>query len=199
MDQFARGYSIYEEPEGTHFTEGWCTDLEKSAIEHSYSRVADLDGLCIEIGCFEGRSAVFTANLIAPNTLICIDPWEPVEYAPYEVKVYNERPIFEHFKNNISKGTEGNVRICQMPYEQWFAENVEELEEKGIKYLYLDGPHGYEDVQLGLETVLPYMAPGSVLIGDDYDDHIVASAVNDYFNVDSCFHPMSGRTFEWLV
>lgn len=179
------------------FTEPWCTDLEKGAIEASWNKVKDLDGLVVEIGCFEGRSSVFTANLIhsSGDTLICIDPWVPVAYADAEIRIYSERPIFEHFTHNMKHGTAGNYEVNVMPYEQYF-ETFDESQK--IKYLYLDGPHGYPDVQLGLRTVLPFMAEGGIILGDNYEDHAVKTAVNDFFGVADLTHSESERTFEWV-
>lgn len=198
MSQNPREYSIYDEPEGTSFTEGWCTDLEKSAIQHSYDRVRHLNGLCIEIGCFEGRSSVFTTNLIFPERLICIDPWVPVPYSDYEVMAYGERPIRETFDHNMKVGTNGNFVVAAEPYEHFFERFAKEPQPVGIKYLYLDGPHAYADVMLGLETVAPHMVEGGVLLGDDYDSDEVFRAANDFFGVWSCHHPKSDRTFEWV-
>lgn len=189
----ARDYSIYPEPEGLIFTEGWCTDLEKDAIALSVARVATIeDGGYYEIGCFEGRSTVFTANLIFPHQLIAIDPWFPVDYAPYEVKVYAERPIKKHFEHNIANGTKGNVSAFEMKWEDYFAGITEP-----IKYLYLDGPHDYDNVIHSLEVLTPMFVEGGVMAGDDYDDPEVRRAVVDFFGKDMT-HPKSGRTFEWV-
>lgn len=195
-----RGYEVYPEPEGLIFTEDWCTDLEKSAIEFAILETQDLPrGIDVEIGSFEGRSAVFTANLMVsltekggtPRQLHTIDPHEPVEYADYEKKVYASRPIAEHFRHNIEVGTEGNILHHPVGYEEWFADRP-----ISVRYCYLDGPHGYEDVQKGLRTVVPLLVSGGIIIGDDYDDAIVKQAVDDYFGHE-VLHPLSNRTFLW--
>lgn len=193
----SRGYSKYEENSDLNFTEQWCTDLEKSAIEHSWNRVKDLEGDAIEIGCFEGRSTVFTANLIYPATLIAIDPWVPHhEDAPYEIEVYGKRPIKEHFDHNIKVGTAGNVEVNAMRWEDFF-ESYKKLADRKIRYLYLDGPHSYENVMESLEVLTPLFVEGGVMIGDDYDHPPVRKAVDEFFG-GPMRHPVSGRTFEWI-
>jgi len=192
-----RSYVKYPEPEGTVFYESWCTDLEKSAIEYAIEQTIDLVGSSVEVGSFEGRSAVFTANLLDPQTLICVDPWSPIPEATYEVQMYGEREIFGIFEENIEAGTNGNVRYYKTTWEDYFADlQHPDAPDKEIKYLYLDGPHTYDNVLESLKVITPHIVSGGVMIGDDYDEPSVKKAVVDFFGKDMT-HPLSGRTWYW--
>lgn len=181
-----------KEPEGMIFTEFWCSDREKKAIAKGVELSKDLEGDNIEIGCFEGRSTVFTANLLYPEILIAIDPWVPIKSGNAEVKIYAERPIREHFDNNIKLGTNGNVDVKAMRWEDFF-----ESYEGKIKYLYLDGPHTYDNVYKSLEVLTPFFVEGGVMVGDDYDDKQVRRAVEKFFGEDLT-HPDCSRSFMWV-
>lgn len=191
-----RAYVKYPEPEGCKFYESWCTDLEKSAIEYAIEQVRDLEGANVEIGTFEGRSAVFTANLLDPAELICVDPWFPIPEATYEVKVYGERDIKDIWQHNIDVGTNGNVVGLQMMWEEYFSHPDMLPEVAPIRYLYLDGPHTYANVLESLKVITPFIVKGGVMIGDDYDDVQVKRAVDDFFG-QPMRHPLSGRTWYW--
>lgn len=180
------------EPGGLRFTEDWCTPRERTALTVSWNRVENLSGYVIEVGCFEGQSAVFTANLIWPEILTCVDPWTGTPYAEYEIAAYANRPIKDNFDFNIEHGTMGNVDVHQMGYEEFFADF-----DGPIKFLYLDGPHGYDDVVRGLELITPLLIPGGVIIGDNYEDVSVKAAVKDFFG-EELEHPRSDRAYEWI-
>lgn len=181
----------FTEPDGCIFTEAWCSDREKISIEHALNSV-EAEGAYIEIGCFEGRSTVFTANLINPKTLHAVDPWSPVADAPYEVKVYGERPIEQNFLHNIAVGTSGNVEVHKMRWEEFF-----QTWDGPIAYLYLDGPHQYDNVMESLRIITPFIAKGGVILGDDYDDDPVAAAAHDFFGVTTMASPVLWRHFYW--
>ena len=167
----------YPDPPGTKFYTAWCGDREKHAIKHGIDNVIDDSGAYIEIGSFEGKSTVFIANQIYPKKLISIDPWSAG--SPGEIVHFDSRNIYDIFKANIAAGTQGNVEVNKMPWEVYFEKNS-----PGISFLYLDGPHSYENVYESLEILVPLVLPGGVLIGDDYDDHEVKRAVDDFFGDD---------------
>ncbi len=185
-----RQHNIYTEPEGTQFYESWCTDHEKNAIEYALNQVEDKDHHYVEIGCFEGRSSVFIANLISPRMLVCIDPFKPHEDLEGELVHYNSRDIESIFRNNIRNGTNGNVSIQRMGWEEYYQIHPEEE----ISFLYLDGPHTYDNVTKSLEVLVPLIVPGGIMMGDDYDWHEVQEAADDYFGK-SLVHPESYRAF----
>ena len=173
------------------YHEIWCTDKEAHVLTESLERVKDLEGDIIEIGCWEGRSAVHTANLIYPEILKCVDPWIADEvHAPYEAEQHKHRNIYETFLHNIEVETKGNVEVFKMGWREFF-ENYDGK----IKYIYIDGPHGYQDVYDNIEIALPYMVPGGVMVGDDLDYEDVYRAVKDQFGTGFTTHPVSGRTW----
>jgi len=166
------------------FTQNWCNDAIRDAIMRLAAETVGLPGANIEIGCFEGRSTVALANALHPEELIAIDPWIPVDYAHREIELYSENEIEKTFRHNVEVGTEGNVIIRKMGWE----EGLEGWTDP-IKFLYLDGPHSYQDVQHQLNVINPMMADKSILCGDDYADSQVKAAVNDFFGVQNIVAP----------
>jgi hypothetical protein len=174
------------------FNEDWCSKPIRIALQKMVAANAekDLNGINVEIGCFEGKSTVVHANALYPETLVAIDPWVPVAYAPSEIEKYAANDIEAMFLHNIKVGTQGNVVIMKMGWEEAFAEL-----EAPVKYLYLDGPHSYGDVTHQLETVYPRIISGGTICGDDYLDVQVKKAVNDFFREGDMTYPGSPQTW----
>lgn len=181
----------YDDPEGCTFNEQWCPPLTKQSIEWAIEQITDDSGSYIEIGCFEGHSAVYTANLIYPKVLTCIDPWVPQPYADYEIKAYGSRDIESIFHHNLQVGTRLNVSVQKIGWEEYFAK-----QKPRISYIYVDGPHAEHDVYNTLRTVVPLLAQGGVMVGDNYDDAAVRAGVKSYFGRDIP-HPNNDLCFYW--
>lgn len=185
-----REHTLYKEPEQCTFYTSWCTDHEKAALEHALGEVTNKKSRYYEIGSFEGRSTVFIANLIAPKQLISIDPFAPHLNHEGELAQYKSRNIEKIFHHNIKVGTNNNVEANKMTWEDYFAANPKHK----ISFLYLDGPHTYENVTESLNALVPRMVKGGVMMGDDYDDASVKQAVDDFFGQEMT-HPLSYRSF----
>jgi len=191
-----RSFTQYPEPPGTVFYESWCSDLEKGALKHGLDCVSSIDGAYVEIGCFEGRSTVFIANQIFPEELYAIDPWVPIPQSDYENAAYSKRDIERIFRNNVEVGTKGNVQINKKGWQQFFMEEGRTPASFPVKFIYLDGPHTYDDVYDSLGILTPFIVPGGVIVGDDYDGVEVRPAVDTFFGGDMT-HPTSDRTWFW--
>lgn len=172
------------------FTEPWCGDREKLSL-HFALNTLDAEGAFIEIGSFEGRSTVYIANQIYPNTLHAIDPWTGAETSGNELEIYSKRPIEQHWDHNINVGTKGNVVKHKMKWEEFF-----ETWKDPIAFMYLDGPHDYQNVLYSLGIIVPFISKGGVLLGDDYDNLDVFQAVTDYFG-HYLASPVLPRHFLW--
>lgn len=180
--------------EPLQFQEQWCNSDIKNAIGFYYNAVRNMTGEVTEIGCWEGMSSVYIANLIYPERLICIDPFTGTIYESYEAEQYSQRDIESTFRHNIANGTHGNVDIRKMGWEKY----VHEYHYPRIKFLYLDGPHGYDDVCEQLENIHPLIMNGGLIVGDDYDAFpSVKNAVHDILGDEAIQTPFSVNTWVW--
>lgn len=181
------------------FNFDWCNSNIQKAIISLASSTKGQTGLNIEVGCFEGKSSVLHANVLYPEKIICVDPWldmstyEPKEEADFFIKMYKEKKVEDIFRHNMQVGTEGNYEVRQCGWQDVFYDWDYGSEE--VKYLYLDGPHGYDEVIKQLETIYPYIKKGGVICGDDYADPKVSAAVNDFFKVSNLGFAGSPQTW----
>lgn len=117
--------------------------------------------VCVELGTFQGRSAIPVARSIARwrGVLTCIDTWS--------TDLFHAGPsspwmLVTCARNVVSAGVT-NVRF--MPTTT--AEAAKSWTEP-IDYLYIDADHSYEAVLADLLAWVPHMKPGALLLGDDY-------------------------------
>lgn len=122
----------------------------------------------LEIGSFEGRSAVFFLKYLPKATIVCIDTFAgtPEEGDVYKI-LGNQMPDAEaRFNRNIAP----------------FASRVEKIKNRSAPVLprliaegrrfdlaYVDGGHRYEDVMEDSTGVWQMLEPGGTLIWDDYE------------------------------
>lgn len=148
--------------------------------------------LIVEVGTWKGGSAVHMAaicrELKLPAEIVCIDTW---------------LGNWQHWSRAEGVGSRGDLRIHNgMPRLYWqFMSNVVEMGMQDIitplpltgvagaklfahmklrpDIVYIDGDHEYESVRFDLALWLDVLAPGGVLIGDDYDWPGVRRAVTE--------------------
>lgn len=179
--------------EETKFNEQWCDYNTKNALSYYYNIVRSLTGDIVEIGCWEGLSSVHLANLVYPETLICIDPFTGTSYEPYEVEQYSQRSIESNFRHNIANGTHQNVKINKMGWQEYFDNN-----DVSAKFIYVDGPHGYDDVCEQLIYLKDKVIDGGIMIGDDYASfESVNRAVHDTLGSSAIRTHLSHNTWVW--
>jgi predicted O-methyltransferase YrrM len=111
----------------------------------------------LEIGSFEGRSALWTLDAILRKNpvsrITCVDPWRPWGATDYE----------KNFDHNIKDETQ--VIKCK-------GESREALPCLLSCYydgIYVDGSHITKDVIFDAEQSIRLLKPNGVLIFDDYD------------------------------
>ena len=177
------------------YTENWYDNNTELAVELGYGLVKDLEGSIVEIGSWEGKSSVHIANLVYPEKLICIDTWEGTPYETYEVEQYKQRDIESIFHDNIKHGTKNNVDSHKMSWQTFFASHPKIK----IKFLYLDGPHGYDDVCDQINSLKLFIVKGGIMLGDDYHYfNSVKTAVNDCLGNSHQVSPHDIDTWQWI-
>ena len=145
------------------FGEKWISDAQICHMVDTYRRVIDLEGEVLELGSWEGRSAVALANMCYPERLHCIDTWHGQPDKP-ELGG-GPRQVFTQFLNNVQWLTPSNVDTTRSRTQDY----VESLEPgTKIKFAHIDASHHYEDVAHEIRHLIPHVVPGGVLCGDDF-------------------------------
>ena len=146
----------------------------------------------VEIGCWEGRSAVAIAQSIAPRVLHCVDHWRGNETEAGEngVRQAQERDVEKTFRRNMELLTTGNWTHSVSDWREWM---------KGwsspIAFLHLDAGHDYDSVADCLRAILPFLVPHAILCGDDLYGQGVYRAVHDVLG--ETVRDVNGRLWLW--
>ena len=121
----------------------------------------------LEIGSFEGRSAVWIAeNMMQKgDTLTCIDTWEGGEEHGEE----NMQTVFDWFQANMRLLQ--SKKACSLSVRR--GESVTELAacivgEESYDFIYIDGSHIAKDVLTDACMAWPLLKPKGLMVFDDY-------------------------------
>jgi cephalosporin hydroxylase len=152
------------------FEECWYYDDQIVNLCKLAKKVKDLSGLCIEIGCWEGKSTVYLTNTLYPETLICNDTWlgniEESNVTGTEhpsVTLAKQKDVYSRFLQNMNEVTKGNFVTVRQDCLEW----LKTLKEP-VKFCHIDASHDYESVYKTIELLKPLVVPGGILCGDDY-------------------------------
>jgi predicted O-methyltransferase YrrM len=132
--------------------------------------IPDSPGLVIEIGCWEGKSAMAIANSVYPTNLVCNDTWlgniEESKLSnqlhPTEV-ILQQRDVYSIFVKNMDNFTKGNYSVVKQDCLQW----LRSLKDS-VKFCHIDASHDYYSVYNTILLLLPLMTYGGILCGDDF-------------------------------
>jgi predicted O-methyltransferase YrrM len=115
----------------------------------------------LEIGSFEGRSALWTIEnmLLHPDSrIVCVDPWIPwANFAGHALFNFEE-----HFDHNLGGRPQVDKR------KGTSKEILPTLPSCSFDGCYIDGPHDKDNVLSDAKLTLPLLKPGSILVFDDY-------------------------------
>ena len=128
----------------------------------------------LEVGSWEGRSAVFFLRFFARSTIVCID-------------AFNELPEIEgRFDRNLAPFGTRVEKIKSVSFPA-----LEALRAAGRTFdlVYIDAHHFYEPVKANSLRAWPLTEPGSVIIWDDYgwgrghpDEKRAKTAVDEFLS-----------------
>jgi hypothetical protein len=128
----------------------------------------------VEIGVWAGDLSAAILRAVRPTRLHLLDPWafapdERYEQAWYggaragsqaEMDEVYER-VLQRFETEIADG-------AVVIHRSTSAEAAAEFEDASLDWVYVDGNHLYEYVQMDLALFAPKVRPGGLLAGDDY-------------------------------
>lgn len=185
------------------FHEDWY-DPQCAAYVGWLAQQAPGEGAVVEIGSWEGRSAVCIAQSIAPRTLHCVDHWRGNEDEGDEesTKAAQERDVLGVFVCNMERLTAGNWQHEVLDWREWikkwgraYKEDPIWNDHPSIAFLHLDASHDYQSVYDCLRAILPYLVPGAILCGDDFYSDGVYRAVHDALG--DGVQDVGGRLWAW--
>jgi hypothetical protein len=153
----------------------WRGDYTSDWIWKNYSiwrrvlaPLRDRPARILEIGSFEGRSAVFFLKYLPRSTIVCIDTFAGTPEESYVYKFLEEQlpGIEARFDRNVAP----------------FAHRVEKIKSRSAPALqaliaagrrfdlaYIDAGHRYDDVMADSLAVWKMLEPGGIVIWDDYE------------------------------
>ena len=142
---------------------GWAPRVWEQLIPHLPERKHFL-----EIGAFEGRSAVWTIENMMEDggEIVCIDTWEGgAEHTPEDMAGTEER-----FKHNIGLVMGNFVDRKVQPIKSTSVEALGGLiaQKKRFDFIYIDGSHLAKDVLTDACMSWPILKDRGFMVFDDY-------------------------------
>jgi predicted O-methyltransferase YrrM len=113
----------------------------------------------LEIGSFEGFSAIFFSRFLTNSNLTCIDIWKGVE----ELSNMDFKVVESNFDKNISKIMFNKITKIKSESEFFFKNNKEKF-----SIIYIDGNHFFQNVINDIEESWRILEVDGILILDDY-------------------------------
>lgn len=111
----------------------------------------------LEIGSFEGNSAIFVSSNFPKSEITCVDPWINYE----EINSINVTNVEKIFDQNIKNLT--NIKKIKDTSDYFFIKNNQKY-----NFIYIDGYHKYEYVLKDCLNSWEALLPGGILACDDY-------------------------------
>ena len=155
------------------FVEQWFCEASQEALADLGRSVTDVDGLVLEIGAWTGRSTCALARAIAPRVVHSVDTWQG---SPSEISagLAANRDVFAQWQRNVAMFTRGNVVGHRMGWRE-FVPTITDP----VALAFIDAEHTYTEVADNIRALLPLVAAGGVLCGDDAHHPPVRQAVAD--------------------
>jgi hypothetical protein len=192
--------AVYEQPMGwAHhfhpeyapaFHEDWTGAAHSTALTQIAS-FAPPEGICAEIGSWEGVSTIAIAYGLGERTLYAVDTWagnsdeDPNHYTVGQAK---QRDVYAQFLRNIEAYGRHFVEPKRCDWRVWAERNT-----SPIAFLHLDAAHDEQSVSEQLAAFLPRLVPGGIICGDDYYAEGVQRAVRAALPD----HVSNGRIWWW--
>lgn len=148
------------------FTTDWFTwkiPYWISAFEKAYRQQQPIRAL--EIGSWEGRSTVFMLDHFPDMQMVCVDTWAGAHGHQQDPRWQSSlSDIEQHFDANI-KTSAARVTKYKGTSQAYFATLPSS---ETFDLIYVDGSHFADDVLCDAVNAWAHLAPGGVMILDDY-------------------------------
>tara|TARA_B100000795_G_C22712772_1_gene404240 strand:+ start:90 stop:818 length:729 start_codon:yes stop_codon:yes gene_type:complete len=141
----------------------------------------------LEIGSFEGISALYILENFSKAKLFCVDPWFQLTPNSGTSEGYEHLKMSEvenNFDNNLSQFNERYIKY-KIKSNKFFFENKEKFD-----VIYIDGSHIAEDVLNDCISSWKILKKDGIILFDDYFwqnyqeiEKNPATAINDFLNM----------------
>ena len=163
------------------FHEEWFCTESQDTLKQMCEQTAHLNGIVVEFGAWEGRSSVALANAAYPKVVHSVDPWDGRGH-PMSEAIAAQRDIGAQWAANMAARTKGNYVGHRMGWED-FVPTITEP----VALCFIDADHSYRAVFDNLAAMIPLMAPGGIICGDDMHHGPVQDAVFDLLGIDDVY------------
>lgn len=143
----------------------------KDAIRKTLLARLPKGGIAVEIGVWHGDFSPIILDIVKPDRLFLIDPWEHIEVDSHSnafvgrTKDDKMEDIFQKVRKRFEKEIEAErvsiIRDYSVPALKLF-------DDESISFAYIDGDHSYEGVSADLKTIFPKIKFGGIIAFDDY-------------------------------
>jgi hypothetical protein len=151
---------------GKEFTQDW-TSNNFTMWRRVLSPLRDEPLRILEIGSWEGRSALFFLQFFSRSTIVCIDTFAgtPQEHAIYAPMAEEIPGVERRFDRNLAAFA---GRVEKIKSHSRVA--LERLAQQGRRFdlAYIDGSHQQDEVMADSVGAWQLVPPGGVVIWDDY-------------------------------
>ena len=135
----------------------FCNNL--NFLSSSFKGVVSIKNI-LEIGSYEGRSAIFFLNNFIYSNIHCVDTWSGSD----EHNNFDFSVIEKNFDSNISTfETNNRLKKFKMNSNEFFLINS-----KKYDLIFVDGDHSSDQVKIDIENSWNVLNKGGYLILDDY-------------------------------
>ena len=159
----------------------------------------------LEIGSWEGRSAVFFLNFFPRATIVCIDTFggSAEEHYVYRHLAAQLPRVEARFDRNLAPFGD---RVEKIKSRSLPALERLDVESRRFDLAYIDAGHRRDDVMADSLRVWRLLAPGGVVIWDDYEwgremppDERPQPAIDDFLRDHSGRFRLLARTYQMAI
>jgi len=149
---------IYDQFQSLNYNEKWfCNNL--NFLSTNFKDIKNVKNM-LEIGSYEGRSAIFFLKNFSNSNITCVDTWSGSD----EHNSVNFELIEKNFDLNTSFYQSNNLLIkYKMTSNDFFQKN-----DKHFDLIYVDGDHSCDQVKIDLVNSWNVLKNGGFLVLDDY-------------------------------
>jgi len=159
------------------FHEEWFHTASQDAVADLVRQVADIPGAIVEIGAWEGRSTCAIANAAWPRIVDTCDTWDGSNHEISEA-IAKTRDVYGQWTANVAEHTKGNVVAHRMDWRDYVP-----TIDGPVAFCFIDAGHSYREVFDNVAAIIPMLAPGAILCGDDAHHGPVRDAIIDLFDI----------------
>jgi hypothetical protein len=142
---------------------GYITEREARFLMTAIA-LAPASGASVEIGSFKGRSTAglaYIARHYGLGSVVAIDPHTCP--SPGDPSLGGDVSTFEHFTGNLRRA----ALLGAVDPRQAYAADVAKGWDRPIRFLWIDGDHGYAAVQSDLRLFKPFLVAGAIVVMHD--------------------------------